>query len=450
VRGVLLGGVALVLASALAPAGHAASPTIAVSASAPRGLVPFAVTFTASGDATAYHWELGDGSVADGPTVAHTYARPGAYVAVVTATGADGSTSRAEIAVSAHRLALGTPTGGSFGRVVRFRGSIAPTLPGANAVLLRAGKPIARARLNSSGRFAFATRLRAPGPYRLRIAELLSAPHSIAVRPELSARLVGTGAVGQPLTLVAGIRPARLAVLRVRVWRGSKLIRSERAARSVRVSLPSGRPASFRMRVDALRARGALPASRRLTAAVVHPQLGLGSRGPSVLALEQRLRELHYALQRVDALYDADTVQAVLAFQKVNGLAWTGRVDARVWRRLLTSHAPRPRAGGDHIEVYKRRQVLFVVRAGRVELVVHISTGATGNTPVGRWHVYRKVVGWDWVLWYPMYFVRGFAIHGYPSVPSYPASHGCVRVPMWVAPRLFAGNAYGTTVDVYA
>ena len=75
--------------------------------------------------------------------------------------------------------------------------------------------------------------------------------------------------------------------------------------------------------------------------------------------------------------------------------------------------------------------------------------GATGNTPVGRWRVYRKVPGWDWVLWYPMYFLRGFAVHGYPSVPPYPASHGCVRVPMWLAPSLYSTYGYGSTVYVY-
>ena len=48
-----------------------------------------------------------------------------------------------------------------------------------------------------------------------------------------------------------------------------------------------------------------------------------------------------------------------------------------------------------------------------------------------------------------MYFLRGFAIHGYPSVPTYPASHGCVRVPMWIAPRLFADRPYGQTIYVY-
>jgi hypothetical protein len=96
--------------------------------------------------------------------------------------------------------------------------------------------------------------------------------------------------------------------------------------------------------------------------------------------------------------------------------------------------------------------VLFrslAVRNGVVTAAVHVSTGATGNTPVGRWRVYRKVPGWDWVLWYPMYFLRGFAIHGYPSVPAYPASHGCIRVPMWIAPRLYATNAWGAAVYVY-
>ena len=76
--------------------------------------------------------------------------------------------------------------------------------------------------------------------------------------------------------------------------------------------------------------------------------------------------------------------------------------------------------------------------------------GATGNTPLGSWHVYRKVAGWDWVLWYPMYFKGGFAIHGYPSVPRIPASHGCVRIPMWIAPTLYGDHtAQGTTVVVH-
>jgi lipoprotein-anchoring transpeptidase ErfK/SrfK len=63
--------------------------------------------------------------------------------------------------------------------------------------------------------------------------------------------------------------------------------------------------------------------------------------------------------------------------------------------------------------------------------------------------VYSRIAGWSWVLWYPTYFLRGFAIHGYPEVPAYPASHGCVRVPMWVATRLFAMHPHGFPIYIY-
>jgi len=105
---------------------------------------------------------------------------------------------------------------------------------------------------------------------------------------------------------------------------------------------------------------------------------------------------------------------------------------------------------GDHIEVSKPRQVLFVVRGGRVVLVSHVSTGATGNTPVGRWRVYSKTPGWlASGMFDSSFFLRGFAIHGYPSVPFYPASHGCVRLPVWLAPRIYGLAPYGSSIYIY-
>ena len=171
--------------------------------------------------------------------------------------------------------------------------------------------------------------------------------------------------------------------------------------------------------------------------------------GPSVLALERRLHELHYALAAVDGYYGFDTSDAVVAFQKLHGLPRTGTTDTRFWRELSVAHVPFARYPGTHVEVSKELQVLLMVRNGEVTLVVPVSTGATGNTPLGRWQVYRRVTGWDWVLYYPTYFLRGFAIHGYPSVPAYPASHGCVPVPLWVAPRLYEMNGYDESVYVY-
>ena len=175
----------------------------------------------------------------------------------------------------------------------------------------------------------------------------------------------------------------------------------------------------------------------------------MGARGPSVLVFEQRLRELHYAVQ-VGGSFGDDDVEAVYAFQKVIGLPRTGRVDGALWSRLATARTPAARYGGDHVEIDRTRQVLFVVRGGKVALIVATSTGATGNTPIGNWRVYRKVIGFDWVLYYPSYFLRGFAVHGYPDVPPYPASHGCARIPMWIARTIYADIAYGSTVYVYA
>ena len=123
----------------------------------------------------------------------------------------------------------------------------------------------------------------------------------------------------------------------------------------------------------------------------------------------------------------------------------------RVWRLLLDAQPPRPRYPyGNHIEVSKPLQVLFVVRHGRVVLVSHITTGATGNTPAGRWHVYSKAPGYlPSGMFDSSFFLRGFALHGYHSVPFVPASHGCVRIPIWLAPRIYGLAPYGSVVDVY-
>ena len=98
----------------------------------------------------------------------------------------------------------------------------------------------------------------------------------------------------------------------------------------------------------------------------------------------------------------------------------------------------------------RTRQVLFEVRRGKVVRVIHVSTGATGNTPLGRWHIYLKTPGLNGSgMYYSNYFVGAFAIHGYHSVPAWPASHGCVRIPMWQAPGVYARWPLGSTVYIY-
>ena len=328
--------------------------------------------------------------------------------------------------------------------MVRFRGSIASAAP-LQVFLLRDGV-VVRSAMASGGGFLFDLHARAPGRFVARTALGDSAPVALHVQPRLKSRVVGRQLFGQRVFVVGRLLPAgagRLVLGRrpVRVGPGGRF----------RASVPTARGPRFVGRLRLRPKAGYVSVARRVRVQLAFPALQIGSRGPAVLALKRRLWDLHYALPSVDAGFGYRTYEAVLAFQKVNWMPRTGRVDAAVWRALSRASVPVPRVrSGDYLEVDKARQVVMEVRGGRVERVIHASTGATGNTPVGTWHVYSEVAGWSWVLWQPMYFLRGFAIHGYPEVPPWPASHGCVRVPMWLATGLRERWGYGSTVRVYA
>lgn len=440
-------GVVVLLAGlALAAGAQAAPPAVTAAATTASGVAPLLVTLTAAGDAVSYSWDLGDGSTAQGAVVTHVYGA-GRFVATVTATSAEGETSQSQVAIAAvqRTLVLEAPRSAGFRDAVVLAGSLKPAPAGARVQIYRGRTYVTSARVRPNGRFRAPLRLRSPGPYHVRYGTQRSAPRSIQVRPELRASLLSTVPVGSSLTLRPRLVPAGAGAVSVRVLLDGRPVPSRKGA----LRLPTGAAGTLRVELSAEPRPGYASVRKTLTAQVVLPSLAAGARGPSVLALERRLAELRYALRRVDSLYGHDTYEAVLAFQKVNGLPRTGRVEPWLWRRLARAATPRAARRGDYIEVDKTRQVLFVVRGGEVAKVVHVSTGATGNTPLGSWSVYRKVGGWDWVLWYPMYFKGGFAIHGYPSVPAYPASHGCVRIPMWIAPSLFGSHDYGTTVVVH-
>jgi hypothetical protein len=424
--------------------GAVALAALALAAPAPTAepTAPLTVTFRAAGEAAFYRWDFGDGTTGEGAAVEHAYAEPGRYRATLTT-----DAGAANVEAVAYRVMFDGPTRARFGALGRFSGSIWPALAGARVEVIGPGGTIARGKTRRNGGFVLRARVRGVGPFRARIGGLLSAETSVRVRPAIEARLAGSGVVGDRLRLVASVRPAAAGTLRATVWRNGR--RTYTGPLGRQLHLRTGSPAAFRVRLEVTPAAGYSVAVRTLRGAVVRPSLAAGSRGGSVRVLQRRLVELRYALPAIDGVYGLTTYQAVLTFQKVEGLPRTGRIDARTWRRLSSARTPRARYPGTHLEVSKGRQVLFVVESGRVRLAVHVSTGATGNTPLGHWRIYRKVTGWDWVLWHPMYFLRGFAIHGYPEVPAYPASHGCVRVPMWVAPRLFREHTTGQSVYIY-
>jgi lipoprotein-anchoring transpeptidase ErfK/SrfK len=179
--------------------------------------------------------------------------------------------------------------------------------------------------------------------------------------------------------------------------------------------------------------------------------LGIGSRGPEVQELENRLNAQKYDTGKVDGYFDSATFHAVMAFQKVHGQPRTGRATDNVLNLIGTVGAPGPLlegGGATRVEVDLKRQVLQLYVGGSLFKVVDVSTGsgkrycvdgdcALAVTPGGSYKVFFRRNGWRTSrlgkLYNPLYFNGGIAIHGAPSVPGYPASHGCVRIPMYVA-----------------
>jgi PKD repeat protein len=435
---------------ALAPAAHAAPPALTAQATPSSGAAPLPVTLTAAGDAATYHWELGDGSTADGPVVQHTYAA-GRFTARVTATNAQGETSEATVTVTATGITLAGPGRGSYQQLARFHGRLVPAIKGARLSLYRNETKIASVRAEHGGAFFVHGRVGTPDArYTVRYAGVVSNQVALAVRPGLDTSFSGSGRLGTPLALIVHERPATAGTVSVKVWRGNRLVAGRTFRGRLRLRLPTARAGAFRVRLTLQPAPGYLAARRVLERIIFAPALGPGSAGPSAFELDRRLHELHYALARVDGYYGQDDIDAVFAFQKLHGLPRTGRVDARFWSELGRAGIPRARYPGTHVEVSKGRQVLFLVRNGRVALIVQVSTGATGNTPLGHWRVYSKVPGYNAKeMYFSSFFVGGFAIHGYHDVPPYPASHGCVRIPLWVATRVYSLVDYGTNVYIY-
>jgi peptidoglycan hydrolase-like protein with peptidoglycan-binding domain len=228
-------------------------------------------------------------------------------------------------------------------------------------------------------------------------------------------------------------------------------------------------------RRDMLKGAAAVAAAGSLTVlggagialAATHPTLSLGSRGSAVLALQRRLTSLGYWLGKQDGQYGDLTAQAVVAIQKVGGLLRDGECGPLTWARVDAGLRPRARSTKGHvIEVNKATQTLLLVDAGVVKRIYNTSTGSnkryffggkwqTALTPSGTFRVFRQVNGWDagplGQLYRPKYFNLGIAVHGYPSVPSTPASHGCCRVSLAAMDSLWAagGMVVGNQVLVY-
>jgi len=246
-------------------------------------------------------------------------------------------------------------------------------------------------------------------------------------------------------------------------------IRGKKASKTVRRRVKAGGRFEFRFKVgnagslrlvikhkasaaqDAFRSR-----SQAIT--VANWSAGAGERGVKVLLLQRKLLQEGYATP-VTGYFDDATGRAVFAFRKANGLSQDsgGYASTDVYAKLLRNQGafqlryPKAGEGGKHVEFDWSRQVLVLAKGGKPYRTYHASSGKPSTPTVfGSFRFYRKSPGTNsHGMVYSSYFIGGYAIHGYVDVPNYPASHGCLRVPIPNAIQIYNQIDLGEPIFVY-
>jgi lipoprotein-anchoring transpeptidase ErfK/SrfK len=186
---------------------------------------------------------------------------------------------------------------------------------------------------------------------------------------------------------------------------------------------------------------------------VVAPVAGPGSSGMFVSLIQSRLAALDYAVPQ-DGVYDELTQNAVLAYRKVRNWPRIFTLDSAVVNGLLTgvgTFQVRYPKDGRHVEADLTDQTLALINGSKVYRIYPISSGKPSTpTVLGRFSVYRRTPGYlSDGMYYSNFFYTGYAIHGYDPSPTYPASHGCLRLPIDEAIDVYNWIVLGTRVDVY-
>lgn len=327
-----------------------------------------------------------------------------------------------------------------------------PAVAAQQVVFLQGEQTVGVARPGSGPASAVTALVAGPTPAERARGIRTQVPAGVPVRAVTVADGVATVDLG-----AAFARRARAESLNARLSQLVLTVDGLPGIRSVRVRVEGGTPYGLFPGVDLTHA---VTARSIRTPDIPPPTLGPTTPGvatPGVQALEVRLRDLTYLdPAKADGVWDAATTNAVIAFQKWQRLGRDGVVGPQTAAALAAASPPAPRATGDarHAEVLLDRQLVLYVENGAVVRTLHASTGQSGyGTPAGTYRVSRKELrSWSvpYSVWLPYasYFVGGVAFHEAASVPAYPASHGCVRLPNGDAQWLYDRTPTGTQVVV--
>ncbi len=282
----------------------------------------------------------------------------------------------------------------------------------------------------------------------------------IGAKTTLQSRGKKVALKGDVIAVTGSLQPAVAGqTVLVQLKHGRKILKTRRAK--------TGADGAFATKVR-LRGTGTLalraihkasPEISRTTGKAVRiqtfaPRLNSGSRGALLRLFQKALAGMKYPSPR-NGVYDDATGRAVLAYRKVNGLSRTYTPNAKIIRAVLAgrgAYKVRHPKAGHHVEADLSRQVVALVNGDKLVRVYPASSGKPSTpTILGTFHFYSKTPGTNSEgMVYSNYFIRGYAIHGYADVPTYNASHGCLRVPIPNAISIYNWISLGDAIFVEA
>jgi len=198
-------------------------------------------------------------------------------------------------------------------------------------------------------------------------------------------------------------------------------------------------------------ALGGLLARRSLDA--LNENVSFGSSGLFVALIQQRLAALHFYIPQ-SGVYDTNTGLALDAYHRLMHWGTSQTLDGKTISFLLDGYGQFPvrfPGNGRHAEGNLSLQLLALVDGSHVVAIYPISSGKPSTpTILGNFRVYSRVPGYlPDGMYFSNFFISGYAIHGYDPAPDYPASHGCMRLPIVDAISVFNWLAIGDWVDTY-
>jgi len=183
-------------------------------------------------------------------------------------------------------------------------------------------------------------------------------------------------------------------------------------------------------------------------------QVTVGASGRFVQLVQQQLAALHVYIPQT-GVYDLGTELALDAYHRLHGKG-EGHMtlDPPTLTDLLNGvgsfHVRYPNQG-HHEEGDLSDQVLAYTDGANVQWLFPISSGKPSTpTILGNFQVYLKEPGYlPDGMYYSSFFHGGYAMHGYDPAPDYPASHGCMRLPIVDAIAAYNWVRIGDWTDTY-